>query len=224
MSTQTKEAKGWDYFAYALYAFAGLGIEVLLAFFLEPLIYGCSMNEWSTAQNISHWIITCICWGIMCAVLINTAKSKYSFNLFKKTKPMKIWQWVSVVIIFILMIVFSYIDWNGSKVLKEFRYNGWLKFIFQYIYYVFEVGLVVLIVIFGQKAFEKWFHKDSAVWIPYGGVLTGLTWGMVHILTKGDLSTGVSLSLISIGYGITYLLVNRDIKKAYIWILLMFVL
>ena len=73
---------------------------------------------------------------------------------------MKIWQWVSVVIIFILMIVFSYIDWNGSKVLKEFRYNGWLKFIFQYIYYVFEVGLVVLIVIFGQKAFEKWFHKD----------------------------------------------------------------
>ena len=54
--------------------------------------------------------------------------------------------------------------------------------------------------------------------------MTGLTWGMVHILTKGDLSTGVSLSLISIGYGITYLLVNRDIKKAYIWILLMFVL
>ena len=113
-----------------------------------------------------------------------------------------------MVIIFIIMIVFSYIDWNGSKVLKEFQYNGWLKFIFQYIYYAFEVGLVVLIVTFGQKAFEKWFHKDSSVWIPYGGILTGLTWGMVHILTKGDLSTGVSLSLISIGYGITYLLVN----------------
>lgn len=224
MKTQTKDAKGWDFFAYALYAFGGLGIEVLLAFFLEPLIYGCSMGEWSTAQNISHWIITCICWGLMCAFLISTAKSKYNFNLFEKAKTMKIWQWVSVVIIFILMVVFSYIDWNGSKVLKEFLYNGWLKFIFQYIYYAFEVGLVVLIVVFGQKAFEKWFHKDSAVWIPYGGVLTGLTWGMVHILTKGDLSTGVSLSLISIGYGITYLLVNRDIKKAYIWILLMFVL
>ena len=55
MSTQTKEAKGWDYFAYALYAFAGLGIEVLLAFFLEPLIYGCSMNgcvcSWSKLQK-----------------------------------------------------------------------------------------------------------------------------------------------------------------------------
>ena len=88
MSTQTKEAKGWDYFAYALYAFAGLGIEVLLAFFLEPLIYGCSMNEWSTAQNISHWIITCICWGIMCAVLINTAKSKYKeSDIFTKYLP-----------------------------------------------------------------------------------------------------------------------------------------
>ena len=84
--------------------------------------------------------------------------------------------------------------------------------------------LVVLIVAFGQKAFEKWVHKNATVWIPYGGILTGLTWGLVHILTKGNLSTGVSLSLISIGYGITYLLVNRDIKKAYIWILLMFIL
>ena len=38
MNTQTKATKGWDFLAYALYAFAGLGIEVLLAFFLEPLI------------------------------------------------------------------------------------------------------------------------------------------------------------------------------------------
>lgn len=84
--------------------------------------------------------------------------------------------------------------------------------------------LVVLIVVFGQKAFEKWFHNDVSVWIPYGGVLTGLTWGMVHILTKGSISTGISLFLISLAYGITYLLVNRDTKKAYILILLMFVL
>lgn len=224
MNTQIKPAKGWDYFAYALYAFAGLGIEVLLAFLLEPLIYGCSMNEWSTAQNISHWAITCICWGIVCIFLTKTAKSRYDFNIFANQKPMKVWQWVLVAVIFIIMLVFSYIDWNGSKVLKELQYNGWLKFIFQYIYYIFEVGLVVSIVVFGQKAFEKWFHKDCPVWIPYGGVLTGLTWGMVHILTKGNISTGVSLFLISIGYGITYLLVNRDTKKAYIWILFMFVL
>jgi len=224
MNVKNKNKKGWNYFVYALYAFAGLGIEVLLAFFLEPFMYGCSMNEWSTAQNISHWVITCVCWGVMCCFLIKTAKSKYNLDVFEQQKKMKKWQWCVIVAIFVLMLVSSYIDWNGSKVLKELQYNGWLKFIFQYIYYIFEVGLVVLIIVFGQKAFETWFHKGCQVFIPYGGILTGLTWGMVHILTKGSLSMGVSLFLVSIGYGVTYLLVNRDIRKAYIWILLMFLL
>ena len=223
MDTQ-KNSKGWNYLVYALYAFAGLGIEVLLAFLLEPLIYGCSMNEWSTAQNISHWVITCICWWGDCFLLTKTAKSKYGFDIFENQKKMKLWQWFAVVAIFVLMLVNSYIDWNGSKVLKELQHYGWLKFIFQYIYYIFEVGLVVLIVVFGQKAFEKLFHKDCRVLIPYGGILTGLTWGMGHFLTKGSLSMGLSLIFISIGYGVTYLLVNRDIRKAYVWILLMFVL
>lgn len=223
MDTQ-KNSKGWTYLVYALYAFAGLGIEVLLAFLLEPLIYGCSMNEWSTAQNISHWVITCICWWGDCFLLTKTAKSKYGFDIFEHQKKMKLWQWFAVVAIFVLMLVSSYIDWNGSKVLKELQHYGWLKFIFQYIYYIFEVGLVVLIVVFGQKAFEKLFHKDCRVLIPYGGILTGLTWGMGHFLTKGSLSMGLSLIFTSIGYGVTYLLVNRDIRKAYVWILLMFVL
>ena len=125
--------KGWIYFVYALYAFAGLGIEVLLAFFFEPLIYGCSMNKWSTIQNISHWVITCVCWGVMCCFLIKTAKSKYNLDVFEQHKKMKKWQWCVIVAIFVLMLVSSYIDWNGSKVLKELQYNGWLKFIFQYI-------------------------------------------------------------------------------------------
>ncbi len=61
---------------------------------------------------------------------------------------------------------------NRAKVLKELHYNGWLKFIFQYIYYVFETGLVLLIIVFGQKAFEKWFHNDSRVLIPYVCIIT----------------------------------------------------
>lgn len=223
MDTQ-KKSKGWDYLAYALYAFGGLGIEVLLAFLVEPMIYGCPMNEWSAMQNICHWVITCICWGCMCFFQVRNSKKEYGFNVFESRGKMQLWQWCVVAVIFVLMLVSSYMDWNGFKVLKEFQYHGWLKFIFQYIYYAFEVGLVVLIVVFGQKAFEKWFHKDGQVWIPYGGVVTGLTWGMVHVLTKGSLSTGLLLMLTSIGYGVTYLLVKRDVRKAYVWILLMFVL
>ena len=89
---------------------------------------------------------------------------------------------------------------------------------------MFEVGLVVLVVVFGQKTFEIWFHKDCRVRNPYGGILVGLTWGLAHVFTKGSLSAGLLLILTSVGYGVTYLLVNRDVKKTYFWILLMFVL
>lgn len=191
---------------------------------LEPLIYGCQMNDWNTAHNIAHWVLTSLCWGICCLLLVKAAKRRHGFDVFAPQKRMAVWQWCAVAVIFAAMLVVSYIDWNGSKVLKEWRYNGWLKFIFQYIYYVFETGLVVLIIVFGQKAFEKWLHNGRSVVIPYGGILAGVTWGLVHALTKGSLSTGLSLMLISIGYGAVYLLCNRDVKKAYLWILLMFVL
>ena len=43
-----KKVKGMDYIWLALAAFGGLGIEVLYAYLLEPMIYGCGMGEWST--------------------------------------------------------------------------------------------------------------------------------------------------------------------------------
>ena len=63
MEKRIDNTKGWPFLSYALMAFACLGIELLLAFVLEPLLYGRSMNEWSDLQSISHWVLTCICWG-----------------------------------------------------------------------------------------------------------------------------------------------------------------
>ena len=47
-----KKATGIKYLILALLAFAGLGLEVLLAFALEPLMYGSSMDSWNDLQNI----------------------------------------------------------------------------------------------------------------------------------------------------------------------------
>ena len=60
--------------------------------------------------------------------------------------------------------------------------------------------------------------------IPYGGLLAGLTWGLAHILTKGSLTGGLALLLISVVYGLTWLLLSRDIRKAFPVLYLMFVL
>lgn len=43
-----EKVKGWDYLSLALLAFGGLGIEVVYAYLLEPLVYGVHMQEWQT--------------------------------------------------------------------------------------------------------------------------------------------------------------------------------
>ncbi len=216
-----KAVTGGDHLFLSLMAFGGLGIEVILAFLVEPILFGVQMREWSTTQNLIHWTITCCAWGTICCLLIEVARKKYSFDIFLKGKQMKLWQWLTIIACVLFELFMSYLDWNGFRVVKEFNSNGWLKFIFQYIYYIFETGLVTLIIIFGQKAFEKWFKKEN---IPYGGIAAALTWGLAHVFTKGDILVG-SLSAVSgFIFGIVYLLVNRDIKKTFPILLVMFVL
>ena len=217
--SENKIVKGWDYFCLALYAFGGLGLEALLAFVIEPFLYGSQMDEWSVAQNIFHWIITCILWGIVCVWLIKLSKNRYGFDIMNKSEKMKIWQWILVIGCVIFMLIVSYFDWNGFKVVKEYNSKGLLRFIFQYIYYLFETGLFMLIIVFGQKACEKWFKNER---IPYGGIVVALTWGLAHIFTKGDILVGLISALGGFVFGVVYLLVNRDIKKTFLLLFIMF--
>lgn len=215
-----KKESGLSYIFLAFLAFTGLGLEVLIGLVIEPVIYGVPINEWSVPQNIFHWIITCILWGLVSALLIRFVSKKYSFDIFQKGNKVKMWQWGLVALFVVISLILSYIDWKGLKVVKEFYANGWLKFIFQYIYYVFETALFTLILIFGQRAFELWFHKPN---IPYGGIVLAITWGTAHFFTK-DIVTGILSMFAGITFGSVYLLVNRDIRKAFPILLAMFVL
>ncbi|HHX60586.1 MAG TPA: hypothetical protein GX707_07705, partial [Epulopiscium sp.] len=214
-----KDVKGINYLCLALCAFAGLGIEAIYAYLLEPIIYGQQIDNWNIGQHITHWIITCITWGIVTYVILEVSKRRYGYNIFLTEGKMKMWQWICIILCIVISLVVSYWDWNGFKVVKEFRANGLLKFIFQYIYYVFETVLYTLILVYGQKAFELWFKKKN---FPYGGIILALTWGLAHIFTKGSISVGLLTALSGFTYGIVYLLVNRDIKKTLPILFIMF--
>lgn len=215
-----KKITGSDFLALAMLAFGGIGLEVVYAFMLEPILYGAQLGEWNTWQNIVHWIITSVSWAGMAYFLVQIAKKKYDFDIFIKGEPLTLWKWLCIVAVMVLSLIISYKDWNGFKVIKEFVYNGWLKFIFQYIYYIFETVLVTLILVFAQKAFEKWFHKEN---IPYGGIILALTWGIGHFFTK-DIVTGILCIISGFAFGSVYLLTNRDIRKTFPLVLVMFVL
>ena len=215
------EKQGVPFLFLALLAFSGLGIEALLAFLIEPLIYGQSMSEWGVAKNILHWIITCTIWGVISLLLYKAACRRYSFNLFSFREKPRLINWLICLSALAACIVLSIIDWNGLKVVKEFQYNGFLKFIFQYIYYGFEAVLVLLIIAFGQRAGEHFFSVKN---IPWGGILAGLTWGLVHMLTVGSIFSGLYFCLFGVLYGVIYLGAKKNTFISYTLILLTFIL
>ncbi len=216
----SKKRTGMDYLGLGIWAFGGLGMEAVYAYLLEPALYGGPMQEWSSIQIIMHWILTCVTWGIFAAVLIKKSAVKYNFPLTEKGAKMTLAR-VGVCIAFIIAAcLLDSISWGGFKVYLEFRGKGPLLFSFQYLYYAFETMLFLLIIVFGQKACEVWFHREG---FPFGGIICGLTWGLAHMFTK-DVLTGILGLLLGVALGSVYLLVNRDLRKAYVVMFFMFVL
>lgn len=211
---------GADYLYLALYAFAGIGLELILVGVIEPL-FGISMETYTTSQIILHWITICIVWLLAGIFLISLAGKKYNFNLWEHKSRLKGLQYLGIVVCLLVSVGAHYADWGGLKPLLELQRLGMLKFVFQYIYYIVEGFLISLIVIFGQKACETWFKKEN---IPYGGIILALTWGLMHIVSKGSIMVGLLSAFGGFLYGAAYLVVGKDYRKALPLMCLMFVL
>ncbi len=212
---------GWNFLSLAVTAFGGLGIEMLYAFILEPVLFGAQMGSWSDGQSIMHWILTCVTWAAVGIWLVRSAKKNYSLDILSVHGKLQAWQWAAVLAMLAVSVIIQYLDWGGLKFVIEFQRLGAVLFLFQYLYYAFETLLFLMIIVFGQKACELWIGHDK---IPYGGIVCGLTWGLGHILSKGGLLIGLHGLLWGILLGTAYLVVNKDIRKAWAVLFLMFVL
>jgi hypothetical protein len=130
-------------------------------------------------------------------------------------------RWIAIIACVLFCVFVSCLNWDGFKVSIEFERLGALKFVFQYIYYLFEAMLFFLIVVFAQRAGELWFKKS---FIPWGGILVALTWGLAHVFTKGDLLIGAMSAIGGLFYGVVYLLTGKNPKIAFPLIFAMFIL
>lgn len=213
-------AKGSDFLYLALYAFAGFAFELLLANVIEPMM-GIKIGSMTTMQNIVHWIVTCLFWGIFGWFLIRVSREKYGFDIMAEKSKLGIWQYLLCVLCIVIAAYVQSLDWGGFRPMIEFQKQGALKFVFQYIYYFFETFLFSLIIIFGQRAFELWFKKKN---VPYGGIVLGLTWGLAHIFSKGSVMIGLLTALSGFLLGAGYLIVGRDYRKALPLLYIMFVI
>ena len=213
--------KGLYILSYGMVAFLALGCEGILAFGIEEKLYGCTIKQFNTWQCLLHWMLTYIIWGAFAFYVCRSNKKK-GYDIFPKSnKKIRPWQWVCIAVGVSACLFYTWTDWNGSKVLKEFTDNGAVKFVFQYIYYFIEVFLVMLIIVCGQKACEVWFGKEN---IPYGGIMAALTWGLGHWCSKDSLAAGISAAICGFALGSVYLLTNRKAKLSYVLLCVMFIL
>ena len=210
---------GFDYLWCALYACAAFAIELLLVF-IEGKI-GIDTGNYTDLQNIVHWGITTILWICAGFLVIHIGKKTTGFDIWEHREGLKKWQYIAICLTFVINIIARYMDWNGFKVLIEWNSKAPLLFAFQYLYYLAEGFLISLVIVFGQKAFEKWFVKD---YIPYGGIVLGIVWGLAHIISKSSVVVGIFAMLSGFLFGAAYIFVNRDYRKALPIIILLFIL
>ncbi|WP_197025149.1 hypothetical protein [Butyrivibrio proteoclasticus] len=221
--------QGLDFLSYGLEIFAFIGFELLLGYVIEFNLYGCDFSGFTMTQTIIHWTLTIAVWLFGAWYVVRECAKKSGVDLFKNieeksliqgAKEMSLLQWVLLIAGTVMCLISTWIDWGGSKVLREIKSNGVL-FPMQYLYYLAEVVMVTLIIVFGQYAFEKWFKNDK---IPFGGILVGLTWGLGHWFTKGSLGMGIYTAIGGFVFGGAYLLTNRNIKLTYLFLCIMFIL
>jgi hypothetical protein len=65
-------------------------------------------------------------------------------------------------------------------------------------YYVTEAALIVLVIVFGQRAGEKRFGYRT---VPWGGIVLAGTWGIMHIFLQGP-AGGIYAIAAAVLYGL----------------------
>ena len=127
--------------------------------------------------------------------------------------------WVITFSCLICCKILTFIDWHTLKVFGEVQGKNAYQFCAQYLYYLFEVMLVTLIIMYGQKAIETLLKKESP--IPFGGIILAVTWGAFHFVSRGaglEIWNGISTMIFSVLSGVMYLRLNRKCLYSYLFI------
>jgi hypothetical protein len=103
----------------------------------------------------------------------------------------------------------------------EHRYvgHGAIVTAFQYLYYLLESMMVLLIIAFFQRAGEVWTRFS---WVPWGALGLTLTWGLAHFASHPDGAFTVVLSALL--FGLVFVGARKSVVPALATVYFAFVL
>ncbi len=202
--------------------FLALSLDVLVVLVLNNII-----GQNALYKHVACNTVTSIIW---CTTVIISFKYINKNNI-KEIYSLKV-DTHSIILFFIfscLLIIINLIVKNStvpnfinefSVLYYKYKEFGLITYIMRNLYYLLESMLITLIIIFSQEWGEKKFSNRK---LPYGGIVLCLSWGLIHILTKG-LMTGLYAAAISIILGISFVSYKKNIIFTFILVLIIFLI
>ena len=192
-ATDRPAESGWRYALAALIVFTLLGMDVL-SLFVGRLLDGPTSQHFGVWP--SHWYATAgqfvfsiALWTASAALVVRWARRRGALGVLFGGR----WDGRVVAVLFLgalAVAAIQLIETAGVpslSLLREYRGferrypgHGAIVTAFQYVYYLGESGMVVLILATWQRAGELWTSRAR---VPWGGVGLMLTWGLVHFLS-----------------------------------------
>ena len=204
--------KNVGFILLALLAFLGLCAEFVLML-IEQHVNGMDIAQWSVSQLIQHWQIIIPVWLIVSVVVILLSKILCSFNVFEPHSTPSGWQLILGIVLPVIFAVVVSIIGGGPGFVRTLKAASLTFFTLQNIYYLLEMLLSGLIISLSQQAITDSSGKRNM--FPWGGLVLGLTWGLGHYITKGDVSIALIAFVIAIFFGLIFNLTGKDLKKAW---------
>lgn len=200
----------------------GLHAEFLLIE-AETYIFDKEYTDFTITESVTHWIVTCVMWGIVGLVMFYIATRVYGMNILQKERKPSQRGIVIALMLLSSSVGVKYLLLGGWQFIIDFRNQGWFQFIFLYIYYLFEASLLLLSAVFFQEAVEH-IAKKKYDHIPWGGAVLALTWGAAHFITTWNITTALFYTAAAFFVGCAYLAAKRNLYTSYLFAAILIIL
>lgn len=204
----------------AILSFFGFFAECIQAL-IECKTYGLDVVQFTQEQYLMHWKILIPIWFIISVVVVYLSRKNCHYDVFASYSVPHKWQIICGIAIPILFVIIWSCFNEGPGFYKFYKNFPFKMFVYQYVYYVFEMLLAGLIICLSQIAIDNICEKATN--IPWGGLILGLSWGLLHYFTKGSALIAIFSFVIAILFGVVFNWVGKDLKKAWPLMYLVFV-
>jgi hypothetical protein len=212
-----------DDLSAALVTFAIFSWELIVALLIDPLLAD------TTQYGLWHHLITAAGWTI--GALLLTGHAEHVGLLTGQRRvitpltagPIRAILVVGAIIVAVAVRAVAFGELKIAGELATAVARGGLDALAAglglAVYYFSEAFLIVLLVLFGQRAGQNRFGRPD---LPWGGLVLGLTWGVMHFFLQGT-SAGFYAMFAAVLYGVVVLFGPRSIWAVWFLVAIAFI-